>query len=125
MARRKTKQEWLAAVIGTGGIVEDIASRLGVTSRAVTKRKAEDPEFKEAVEEEANQVIGIAESKMVALIKAGDAKAIMWFLDRKAKDRGYGKQVSIEGNIESSGQVHLYLPDNGRDSIDGANGNQA
>lgn len=116
MARRRTKQEWLAAVAGSGGVVEEIAKRLGVTSRAVTKRKKEHPDFAEAVEEEANVVLGTAESELVKAIKKGNLKAIMWFLDRKGKERGYGKQLKVDGSLEQNGRIVLHLPDDGRES---------
>jgi hypothetical protein len=45
-----------------------------------------------------------AEGKLQAKIKAGDLRAIMYFLDRQGRDRGYGKPPEQPAGRAGSGQ---------------------
>jgi hypothetical protein len=94
----------------------EIAKRLGLTIRAVQKRRLKDKDIAQAIEVEESIAIGYAESVLIEAIRSKkNIKAAMWYLERKGKELGYGKSVKVDGNVNPVGTVHLYLPDNGRD----------
>lgn len=114
-SKQLTIEDWLKAIDGSGGIIETIAARLGVHRKTVWQKKKDYPEIALAIQEEVEACTDLAEINIRKLLKDGNAKVSMWYLDRKAKDRGYGNQVKVDANVANTGQVHVYLPDNGRD----------
>lgn len=115
VSKKHSKKQYLAAIAGSGGLLGEIATRLGVTIRAVQKRKADDLEIAEAIELEDSLLIGYSESALMDAVKNDkNPKVAMWILERRAKHLGYGKSMEIEGKLETTGKVNIYLPDNGR-----------
>ena len=57
---------------------------------------------------------------LIGNIRNGDTNAIKFYLETKAKDRGYVRQYKVSGTEGQPlkvppRQVFVYLPDNGRD----------
>lgn len=115
---KQTKESYLKAIEGSGGIIKLIAAKLKVTRQTVTARIAKDDELQAAVEAEKTDCLDLAEENIKQALKARNMKVTMWYLDRKGKDRGYGNQLNVEGTLENKVDVVLYFPDNGRDMDD-------
>lgn len=104
------------AVEGTGGVLLQIAANLGIHRKTLWDWRNLYPELVEIITEEREKTIDIAESRLIKLIKDDDVGAIKFFLSTQGKDRGYSTRTEqkIDGNLQHSGQVTVYLPDNGR-----------
>jgi hypothetical protein len=121
MARPKMKidkEAWLKAIDDNAGMITFVAKQLGINRDTVRKYRDEIAWIKEAfesVEEEANDT---AEICLKSALKT-DWKAAVNYLDRKAQNRGYGKQVKVEANVSQRAVFHIYLPDDGREAKSG------
>jgi len=62
-----------------------------------------DKNFREALNDAKEALIDLAESKLYEAIISGNIKAIIFFLERKAKNRGYGQSV------EQDTTTHYYI----------------
>ena len=98
--QRYTKKEVLAACEGCMGICASVQRKLKISRRAFYNYRQRWPEVEEAIEEEQHKGLDFAESKLLELIKAGDFKAISFYLERKGRDRGWGaqQQINLQGN---------------------------
>lgn len=116
MSGRKYDTELiLAAIEGSGGVTNAIAAKLGVHRWTVWNWLKDDEDLQRAVREEQERMLDTAESNLLKAVKKGDPWAIRYFLSRKGKHRGYTTSVEVRGELNQRGEVHLYLPDNGRD----------
>lgn len=75
------------------------AHRLGVTRKAIAYYVENYATAREAMTTAAAAVSDIAEGHLVAAVKRGDLKQVQYWLENKARDRGYGQkntpQVSL------------------------------
>jgi len=81
---------------GSGGFITTIANRLGVARQTVYKALERYPTAKEAIADEKDKLIDMAEGAMMQKIKAGDNTMIIFFLKTQAKGRGYIEKQQIE-----------------------------
>jgi len=96
MARKPNKKQVIAAIHDSGGIIDEIARRLGVawvTARAYVN-KWED--VKAIYDAENERVLDLAETTVLNSIKKGDTSDAKWLLARKGKERGYGDALAID-----------------------------
>lgn len=82
----------LKAIKDTGGIRTTICSNLKCDRKTLFKYINKYPEIKEAIEDEEESVLDLAENSLFALIQNGDTAAIFYYLNNKGKKRGYGYQ---------------------------------
>lgn len=54
---------------------------------------------KRALEDEKNTILDLCESRLYASINQGNTQDAKWLLTKKGKDRGYGDQVDVTGNL--------------------------
>lgn len=116
MAKKQiTQEEWIEAVKSSSGIVTAIAARLGISRQHVTRHRKAHAWLQEAFDEALHLALDLAETNIQAAIASGNLKVTMWFLERKGKTRGWGKEIQIESeSLSSPRTVILRLPDNGR-----------
>ena len=114
------------ALRAAGGVYAHAAKLLSeATGRSCTRQNIQHwirkhPSLIETVREAAEEIKDLAETALIGNIRNGDTNAIKFYLETKAKDRGYVRQhkvTSAEGQpiTVPPPQVVLYLPDNGRD----------
>jgi len=111
MARKPNKKQVIAAIHDSGGIIDEIARRLGVawvTARAYVN-KWED--VKAIYDAENERVLDLAEKTVLNSIKKGDTSDAKWLLSRKGKRRGYSDNVEIRGDKESPLEIGVRLID--------------
>ena len=89
----------LNAIPGTGGLIKDIASKLGVHYHTVLNYEKKYDSVQLAIQEEKDKILDEAESNLFARIKEGDEDTSKWFLARKGRDRGYSEKIDSEHKI--------------------------
>lgn len=97
---KKTDNAILEAIKGSGGIMSTIARKLGVTWHTADSWIRESEELMEALKDEKETILDMAESTLLNKIKEGDEQSAKWYLSKKGKQRGYGDSVAIEGGIQ-------------------------
>lgn len=84
-----TKEQVLTAIEGSGGIIENIARRLGINWHTAKILINKYKETKRAYEDEVERVLDLAELAVINKIKEGDTQLIKFYLMTKGKGRGY------------------------------------
>ena len=109
MAYDFTKEQLLSAIKGSGGIIQEIARRLGTTWYTAERYLKSGEEIQEAYREEKEALLDLAESKVIASISSGNTQDAKWYLGIQGKNRGYGEKMEIEhsGAIDSNVQINI------------------
>lgn len=94
------------ALENVGGLRTAAAMSLGVSRSTLYKYFAEHPELYEFCAEIENGTKDLAEGKVLTAIKNGDMGTVRWYLDRKAKDRGYGN-ITVENTGPNGGPMQV------------------
>ena len=97
---RKTNKAILEAIKDSGGIMSTIARRLDVTWHTADSWIRESGELMEALKDEKETILDMAESTLLKRIKEGDEQSAKWYLSKKGKTRGYGDSLAIEGGVQ-------------------------
>ena len=89
-----TKAEVLAACEGCLGIQANVYRKLKISRRAFFDYRRKWPEIQQAIDDEQEQGLDVAEDKLMQKIQAGNLKAITFYLEKKGAERGWsgGKQ---------------------------------
>lgn len=94
MAKISDKQV-MEALVKAAGIPAHAAKSLGVHRSTVTRRVNGSPKLKAFVEELQENTHDLVESKLMKAIDKGDLRAIIFYLETRAKDRGWSKKVIL------------------------------
>ena len=78
-----TAKQFIKAIPGTGGIISDIADRVGCTWHTAKKYIDEFPTVREAYEEESNRITDKAKGNVKRAIDRGDLQTSKWWLQVK------------------------------------------
>lgn len=89
---RKNKKAILAAIKDSGGIISTIARRLNVTWHTADNWIKEFEETKQALKDEENIILDMAESTIFKSIKDGSSQDAKWYLSTKGRHRGFGEK---------------------------------
>jgi len=91
------KKNFEKACKGSGGVGAVVARALGVTRQAIYIFLKRNPEMREFLDEEGQQILDIAEYNIDKEILAGNVEISMWaLLNRKAgRARGYGSRQVV------------------------------
>ena len=92
------------------------------TRKAVEKRVKRSSRLQEVRRQVEEELLDLAENKMVEAIQAGDGRTVRWLLGLKGAHRGYRHALALsnsDGTVLQPGgvtnNVLVILPDNGRD----------
>lgn len=94
-----TKQKMLKAIDGSGGIISLIANRLGCDWHTAKKYIELWEETKQAYSDELEKFKDICETTVLKSVQDGDVQTAKWVLSHKARDRGYGEKIEVDGQI--------------------------
>lgn len=100
---------------GTSGVLSELARRLGVSRQTVYTWINDYPEVSEAIEQERQIVLDLAESAIYRAVEGGDLSAAKYLLSTRGKDRGFSTRQEVAAEIQQTGQVIIHLPHNNRD----------
>lgn len=92
-----TAQAFIAAIPGSMGIITVIAKRVGCTWHTAAKYIREYPTIKAAYDDECEQILDLAETKLFAAVTNGDLAAVKYILSTKGKKRGYTERTEVSG----------------------------
>lgn len=97
--QKLTKQNFLAALEKSAGIITPAAQAVGVSRESIRKWRKADPDFDRAILEVNEVALDFAETALMKNIKAGDTQAIKFYLSTKGRVRGYAEKTTIEGDL--------------------------
>jgi hypothetical protein len=90
------KENVLKAIKGSGGIVSTVAKKLNCDWHTASKYINRWEETKEAMQDENETILDMAEGTLFNAIKDSDVQAAKWILATKGKKRGYSEKHEIE-----------------------------
>lgn len=112
-------EEIKAALSNTGGNIAAAARGMGMTRGGLAHRIAKSPSLRQYVADQREEFVDIAESALKQEVEDHNITAIIFALKTLGRTRGYIDRQELGGRVEVSGestvQVVVYLPDNGRD----------
>lgn len=91
------KDTVLEAIKDSGGIMSTIARRLGVTWHTADSWVKQYDETKQALQDERETILDLAESTLFRNIKDGNSQDAKWLLSTMGKNRGYSERHEITG----------------------------
>ncbi len=94
---RKSKKAIIEAIKDSGGIMSTIARRLGVTWHTADTWVKQYDETKQALQDEREAILDLAESTLFRNIKDGNSQDAKWLLSTMGKNRGYSERHEITG----------------------------
>ncbi len=94
---RKSKKAIIEAIENSGGIMSTIARRLGVTWHTADTWVKQYDETKQALQDEREAILDLAESTLFRNIKDGNSQDAKWLLSTMGKNRGYNERQEITG----------------------------
>lgn len=83
----------------TNGNMSLAAHRLGVDRKNIEYYVRTYPNVREVMQQAAAAISDIAEGHLVAAVRRGDLKQVQYWLENKARDRGYGQRYQPNVNI--------------------------
>lgn len=103
------EEQILVAIIGTGGIKSKIAKKLKVHRDTVVNYINGSDRVAAAYKAECESVGDLCESKLIAKMRKGDMKAIVFYAETQLKERGYVKRSETTG--KGGGPLGLVVAD--------------
>jgi len=91
-----TEDEIAEMIPGTGGLVRELAERLGCAWSTAKSYVDGSPRLQVLMHQESTRIIEIAESHIIEAIKAGDIALCKWYLRMKGQEKGYSMTTSID-----------------------------
>ena len=85
-----TESQIIDAIKGSAGIKTTIAKRLGISFHTLQSYIKKYDSVKNALLDEEETVLDMAEGTLFKLIQNGEISAIFYYLNNKGKRRGYG-----------------------------------
>ena len=106
---RKSKKAIIEAIKDSGGIMSTIARRLGVTWHTADTWVKQYDETKQALQDEREAILDLAESTLFRNIKDGNSQDAKWLLSTMGKNRGYSERHEITGADGGSIDVNAII----------------
>jgi hypothetical protein len=103
-----TAEQTVKAIQGSGGFVTQIAKRLGCSPRHVYRLLDKYQTAKDALFDERESMLDMAEGEMYKKIKGGDTTMIIFYLKTQGKKRGYVEQHNV-GGIGKDGAIVIHI----------------
>jgi len=103
--------ELLKAIKGSAGIMSTIAKKLNCDWHTAKKRIDENDDALKAYNNENENVLDLAESKLIENINDNDNTAIIFYLKTKGRNRGYveRQEIAHSGEIKTENIIHGVL----------------
>jgi len=97
MGERYTARQFIDVIPGTGGIISDIARRVGCQWHTAKRYIDVHPTVRRAYEAERENVLDLAETELHKTIKQGEPWAVKFYLTTIGKHRGYTERQELTG----------------------------
>jgi hypothetical protein len=105
--RKYSQAKVVKAIEGTGGIITEIATRLGCQRATVYAYLDAFPKIKAAYDEERDSVCDVARSNIVESIFNGNVDDSKWWVERR--DPEFMTKQQVQADVKTSGGV-LVVP---------------
>ena len=109
MGRRFTQEQVLDAIKDSGAIVAIIAARLDCAWSTAESYVKKWDKTRQAFRDETEQIKDVAESTLINSIKQGNTTDAKWYLSKKAKDRGYGEEITVQQTADSAEDTDITI----------------
>lgn len=103
-----TTAKFIKACKGSGGVQAILAQKIGVSRQAINQYINDHPDINKYLELAEEEAVDIGESKLMQNIAAGKERSLLFFLERKGKKRGYGKEIKIEGDNPYNSEIERW-----------------
>jgi len=112
-----TRGKFKTACDRSGGVLQVIADRLKVTRKAVYDYTGNHEWAKEYLHQSREQLVDLAESKLVQKLNEGESWATQFTLKTLGKNRGYVEksEVAHSGQVDNHVSLTISLPDDFED----------
>lgn len=114
------KRLMLQALEKTLGVVTTAARLSGVARQTHYDWMVSDEEYNDCVKSLTDVALDFSEEKLFENIRAGKEASNIFYLKTKGKKRGYIETVHNMNQNFDDNNVHFYIPDNNRDTIEDA-----
>lgn len=117
MARkhRYKKNDILAAVRGSNGLVTNVARRLDCDWHTARENILRFPDVAKMFESESEEMLDLAENKVHKAISAEDMVTVRWYLATKGRNRGYGENAPLPTETAEDNELTIEIVDGGDD----------
>jgi len=108
------KNRMLSALAESLGNVSTACKSAGISRQSHYRWLKDDTDYTEAVLEQSDVALDIAEQRLMELIEEGSMRAIIFFLETKGKHRGYSKKIEYQDKshgIKASGSPIITFGD--------------
>ena len=109
-----TAAQFIAAIPGTGGIVTQIAKKVGCSWNTARKYIDEHATVLQAYNDECEAILDMAETALYKQVSEEEAWAVKYLLSTKGKQRGYTERQEIDATV--NGSVRLKWDDDAEDA---------
>ncbi len=101
------KEAYEKAIKGSFGVKATIVERVQCSRQTLENAIERWPELSHLIAEENNNIVDVAESKLLEQVNAGKLQAVLFTLETKGKDRGWSKRTEVTGK---DGAALLNIP---------------
>lgn len=105
--RKYSQAKVIKAIDGTGGIITEIATRLGCQRATVYAYLEAFPKVKAAYDEERDSICDVARANIVESIFSGNVEDSKWWVERR--DPEFTTKQQVQADVKTSGGV-LIVP---------------
>lgn len=109
MGRRFSQEQVLDAIKDSGAIVTIIAARLDCAWSTAESYVKKWDKTRQAFRDETERIKDVAESTLINSIKQGNTTDAKWYLSKKAKDRGYGEELTVQQTADTAEDNELTI----------------
>jgi transposase-like protein len=102
---RHSVDQIIEAIKDTGGLINEICERLDICRNTFASYRRRFPRVEESYQEECARVTDMAEGAIFLAIQQGSLAAAMYYLNNKARDRGYGQAPAKPAEQADEGTV--------------------
>ena len=102
---RHSAQQIIEAIKDTGGLINEICLSLNICRNTFASYRRRFPKVEEAYLEECDRVADMAEGTIFAAIQQGSLAAAFYYLNNKARHRGYGQAPAKPAEQADEGTV--------------------
>lgn len=100
-----TTKQFIDAIPGTGGVIEEIRKRVGCDWHTAKRYIEEHPTVKQAYENENNRITDISKNNIIKAIEHGDLAMSKWWL--QVKDEEFVPREKRE--VDQSGELKVMV----------------
>ncbi len=101
------KKDFIKAAQDSMGVITIIAKRLGKTRAGVYYYLKRHPDMQEVLDQERDNLIDYAESKLIENVRANDVTSIIFLLKTIGKRRGYVERAELAGVSDQPIQIEV------------------